>query len=321
MRFVALFFSLACLVSSQLAAAQSYPARPIRLINPYAAGGPTDTIAREIASSMSIELGQQIIVDVKAGGGTVIGASIVANAMPDGYTILLGTQAPLILQPMINPKMPYDAEKDLIPIGMFTTVPGLISVPASSPVKTLKDLIAFAKERPGKLNFASSGISTGSHLGGEMFNQLTGTQMLHIPYRGAAPATLALVGKEVDVGFVNITPQLSQIQAGTLRPLAVLGGARSSTLPQVPTAIEAGVPGLVAESWYGLFAPGGTPAAIINTLYSALEKVMAKPDMKVKLAELGADITVLDPKAFQAYITDDRTRLKSVLQKLDLKQK
>jgi tripartite-type tricarboxylate transporter receptor subunit TctC len=320
MNFKRLVLAAGCVFAAASSHAQSYPTKSIRLVNPYGVGGPVDTIAREVSVALAQELGQQVVVDVKSGGGTVIGANIVAKAAPDGYTLLLGTQAPLIVQPAINAQIPYDAVKDFTPIGMFVTVPGIVSVPESSSIKTLGDLVEQSKKRPGEINYASAGTGTGSHLGGELFNQLTGGKLAHVPYRGAAAGTLALLSNEVQVGFVNITPQLPQIKAGKLRPLAVTGGNRSSALPSVPTAAEAGLPGLVAESWYGLFAPAGTPSAVLSRLASALEKVMADPAMRGKLAEMGGEVTYMGPAAFGAYLTEDRKRLLPLIKSIGLKQ-
>ena len=317
-----LLVAAGCLLAATAGHAQTaaYPNKPIRLVNPYGAGGPVDTIAREVSAALSAELGQQVIVDVKSGGGTVIGANVVAKAPADGYTLLLGTQAPLIVQPAINSQLPYDAVKDFVPVAMFVTVPGIISVPADSPLKSLKDLVDEGKRQPGAINYASAGNGTGSHLGGELFNQLTGAKLAHVPYRGAAPGTIALLGHEVQVGFVNITPQLAHLEAGRLRALAVTGSARSTALPNVPTAAEAGVPGLVAESWYGLFAPAGTPPAALAKLASAMEKVMAQPALKAKLGEQGAEITYMGTDAFTTYLSDDRKRLLPLIKAIGLKQ-
>lgn len=320
MNFKPAMLAAAGLLLAASAHAQSFPSKSIRLVNPYGVGGPVDTIAREVSVAMAKELGQQIIVDVKSGGGTVIGANIVAKAPADGYTLLLGTQAPLIVQPAINTQIPYDAAKDFTPIGMFVTVPGIISVAESSPIKTLADLVAQSKQRPGEINYASAGTGTGSHLGGELFNQLTGGKLAHVPYRGAAAGTLALLSGEVQVGFVNITPQLPHIKAGKLRALAVTGSARSSAVPDVPTAAQAGLPGLVAESWYGLFAPAGTPAPVLARLASSLEKVMAEPAMRSKLAEMGGEVTYMGPAEFAQYLTEDRKRLMPLIQSIGLKQ-
>jgi tripartite-type tricarboxylate transporter receptor subunit TctC len=318
----ALLVAAGCLLAATTgqAHAQTYPTKPIRLVNPYGAGGPVDTIAREVSAALSTELGQQVIVDVKSGGGTVIGANVVSKAPADRYTLLLGTQAPLIVQPAINSQLPYDAVKDFAPVAMFVTVPGIISVPADSPLKSLKDLVDIGKREPGKINYASAGNGTGSHLGGELFNQLTGAKLAHVPYRGAAPGTIALLANEVQVGFVNITPQLAHLEAGRLRALAVTGSSRSSALPNVPTAAEAGVPGLVAESWYGLFAPAGTPPAVLAKLAGAMQKVMAQPALKTKLAEQGAEITYMGTDAFSNYLNDDRKRLLPLIKSIGLKQ-
>jgi tripartite-type tricarboxylate transporter receptor subunit TctC len=319
MKLLQALLATAAMAASFAAAAQAYPSQVIRLICPYAAGGPVEAIAREVAVGLSSELGRQVIVEIRAGGGTVVGANYVAKSAPDGYTLLLGSQATHIIQPAINPDIPYNAEKDFAPVAMYNTVPGLISVPADSPVTNLKDLIAYIKQRPGQINYASSGVSTGSHLGGELFNALAGTKMVHVPYKGAGPATIALLSKEIHVGFMNVTPQLPHIKAQKLRAIAITGSTRTSALPDVPTAAEAGMPGLLAESWTGFFAPAGTPPAAIATFYNALAKVMLKAETKARLASMGADVMLQNPEELAAYVAADRKRLLPILNSLNLK--
>ncbi|MES2281543.1 MAG: tripartite tricarboxylate transporter substrate binding protein [Pseudomonadota bacterium] len=310
---------LAALCTTQLAGAQAaWPDRVIRIINPYAAGGPSDTIVRMLAAGMSTELGQRVIVENKPGAGTVIGANLVAKAAPDGYTLLLATVAPLIVQPAIAPNLPYSAHKDFVMVGMFATVPNLISVHPSVPVTSISELIAYAGKNPGKLNYASAGAGTGPHLGGELFNQMTNTKLTHVPYAGAAPAVLAVLSGQVEVSFVNITPQIQHVKAGKLRAIAIGSSRRSPLFPDVPTMAEAGLKGYLSESWNGLAAPAGTPAPVIDKLYKAMAKVMASPAVQEALLPLGADSTVMSPGDFDAYVKADEKRQVPVIKALNL---
>ncbi len=309
---------IAALWVAPFAGAQTFPDKVIRIINPYAAGGPSDTIVRMLAAGMSTELGQRVIVENKPGAGTVIGASLVAKAAPDGYTLLLATVAPLVVQPAIGAALPYDAHKDFAMVGMFATVPNLISVHPSVPVNSIAELIAYAKKNPGKLNYASAGAGTGPHLGGELFDRMAGVKLTHVPYPGAAPAVLAVLSGQVEVSFVNITPQIQHVKAGKLRALAIGSSKRSRLFPEVPTMAEAGLKGYLSESWNGLAAPASTPPAVIDKLYKAMAKVMGSPAVQEGLLPLGADATVMGPAEFEAYVKADEAQLTPVIKSLGL---
>jgi tripartite-type tricarboxylate transporter receptor subunit TctC len=296
----------------------AWPNRPLRVINPYAPGGPSDNIVRLLAEGIGSELGQAVIVESKPGGGTAIGANYVAHAAADGYTLLLGTVAPLIVQPNINKALPYNVAKDFTPVGMFATVPNLISVHPSVPVNSLAELISYAKANPGKLNYASAGLGSGPHLGGELFCKLTNVQLTHVPYAGAAPAVLAVLGDQVQVSFVNITPQIPHVKAGKLRALAIGSAKRSSIFPDVPTVAESGVPGYVSESWNGLMAPTGTPRVAIDRIYAAMKVTMNKAAAQSTVATLGGEVTLLGPNEFGAYMKADEARLAPIIKSLNL---
>ena len=308
--------SLMCAGSSQ--AADPWPGRPLRVINPYAPGGPSDNVVRLLADGIAGELGQPVVVESKPGGGTAIGANFVAHAPADGYTFLLGTVAPLIVQPAINKALPYNVAKDFTPVGMFATVPNLISVNPAVPVNSLAELISYAKANPGKLNYASAGLGTGPHLGGELFCKLTGVKLTHVPYAGAAPAVLAVLGDQVQVAFVNITPQIQHVKSGRLRPLAMGGARRSALFPDVPTVAESGVPGYVSESWNGLMAPAGTPKAVIDRLYAAMQTTMNRAAVQGAVATMGGEVTLLNTADFGAYMKADEQRLIPIIQSLNL---
>jgi tripartite-type tricarboxylate transporter receptor subunit TctC len=311
--------AVVCLgLASAFSQAQTWPDKVIRIINPYAAGGPSDTIVRMLADGLTTELGQRVLVENKPGAGTLIGANFVAKSPPDGYTFLLATVAPLVVQPTINTNMPFDARNDFAMVGMFATVPNLITVHPSVPVNSIAELIAYAGKNPGKLNYASAGAGTGPHLGGELFSRMTGVKLTHVPYAGAAPAVLGVLSGQVEVSFVNITPQIQHVKAGKLRPLAIGSSRRSSIFPEVPTVAEAGLPGYVSESWNGIVAPAGTPKAIINRFEKAMAKVMNSPKSLALLASLGAEPTVMGPDEFAAYVKNDEKQLAPVIKALSL---
>ena len=318
LRRLATLLAFHLLAAAPLSHAQAWPDRPVRIINPYAAGGPSDLVARQLAEGLSTELGQRFIVESKAGGGTVIGASFVAKAPADGYTLLLATVAPLVVQPAISTSLPYDAARDFAFVGMFATVPNLIAVHPSVPASNVKELIAHAAKNPAKLNYASAGVGTGPHLGGELFSRMANVKMTHVPYAGAAPAVLGVLGGQVEVSFINITPQLQHVRTGKLRAIAIGSRQRSSLLPDVPTVAEAGLPGFVSESWNGIVAPAGTPRAIIERLSAAMAKVMGSAKVKEALAPLGAEVTQSGPEEFAAYVKEDERQLVPIIKSLGL---
>ncbi len=313
------FAFLACLLAAQSAAAQGYPSKVIRIINPYAAGGPSELVARELAAGLGQELGQQVIIESKPGGGTVIAADYVAKAAPDGHTLLLATAAPLIVQPIMQPRLPYDAKRDFAPVGMFATVPNLITVHPSLPVHSIGELIELARKEPGKLNYASAGPGTGPHLAGELFNSMAKVNLVHVAFKGAAPAVPEVLAGRVQVSFLNITPQMAHVRAGKLRPLGIASARRSSLLPDVPTVSESGLAGFIIESWNGIAAPAGTPQPVIETLSRAVVKVMSAPAAKERLQKMGAESTPMGREEFAAYLKADEARIGPIVRKLEMK--
>ena len=300
-------------------ASADWPERPIRLVHPYAGGAAGDALTRELAAGLDAEFGVRVITENKPGGGTLIGADFVAKSPPDGYNILMVGPATHVIMPAIHPKMPYDAAKDFDLIGMWAVVGSMISVHPSVPVHTLKELVEYSKKNPGKLNYSSAGVGSGPHLGGETFKEMTGANLTHVPYKGAAPAVVAVLAGEVQVSFVNIPPQVAHIKAGRIRAIAVSTSVRSGQLPEVPTAAEAGLPGFLSESWYGLGVPAGTPAEVRAKLLRALFKVGADPERKARMAGYGADIKLMGPQELADYVKAEELRVKPVLKKLDLK--
>jgi tripartite-type tricarboxylate transporter receptor subunit TctC len=260
--------------------AQDYPAKPIRLIIPYTPGGTADMLARTMGQKMAASLGQQIIIDNRPGAGGNIGADLAAKAASDGYTILMGTVATHAINPNLYPTMPYDADKDFAPIVLIATLPNLLVVNPSVPAKNVQELVALAKAKPGELAFASAGNGTSQHLSGELFKKMTGVDMIHIPYKGSAPAVSDLIGGQVQLMFDNIPSSLPQVRAGKLRALAVTGPKRSPVLPDLPTLSEAGLPGFSITSWFALFAPAGTPSKILLRLNKEAGKAIASQDLR-----------------------------------------
>ena len=286
----------AALALPLLASAQAaWPSKPVRIVVPFAAGGTTDILARALAPEFQRAFGQPFIVDNKAGAGGNTGAAEVARATPDGYTLLMGTVGTHAINPSVYPKMPYDHVKDFAPITLVAGVPNVLVLnPANAQkygIDSVPALIRYAKANPGKLNMASSGNGTSIHLSGELFKTLTGTFMLHLPYRGSGPALLDLIGGNMDLMFDNLPSALPQIKAGKLKALAVTSATRSSALPELLTIEEVGGPalkGYEASSWFGLLAPAGTPADIVNRLQQETAKALASPALKERLVAQGA---------------------------------
>ncbi len=289
------------------AAAQSWPGKPIRLVVTFAAGGGTDMVARVIAPKLSEALGQQVVVDNRPGAGGIIGTDIVAKAAPDGYTLLMAAAGPTTIAPHIysKDKVPFDVLKDLQPITLVATVPFIITVNPSVPVKTLGELIAYAKANPNKLNYGSSGTGGSPHLAGELFDRMAGIKMVHVPYKGLAPAITDLLGGQIQLVFADVGLVAPHIKAGKLRAIAATSDQRSATLPDVPTVAESGVPGYRAATWYGLIAPAGVPAAITQRLSTEMQKIIAMPEVREQLMKQGNEVPNLSMEQFGALVRDD----------------
>ena len=265
--------------------AASWPARPIRLIVPYAPGGPTDAVARLIGDQLSKSWNQQVVIENKGGAGTNIGADLVAKADPDGYTMLIGSGA-LAINRNLYRTLSYDAVADFAPVVHICGFSFFMLVPVSSPARTVQEFIALAKERKGKMSYASPGTGSPPHLGGELLKHLTGIEMTHVPYRGGGPAYTDLIAGRVDMMFASGVA-IEQVNAGKLRALAFSSTVRSTALPEVPTVAEAGVPGFEVSSWYGFFVPAKTPPAIVANINAATLKTLAEPNVRARLDQLG----------------------------------
>jgi tripartite-type tricarboxylate transporter receptor subunit TctC len=282
-------------------AQDAWPTKPIRLVVPFAAGGTSDVLARTLGDKLQAALKQSVIVDNKAGAGGVIGADSVAKSAPDGYTLLLGTIASHAINPALQPKMPYDASKDFAPVILLGSISNVLLVGANQPFKTVKDLIAAAKAKPGEITFASAGQGSSQHMSGETFKLLAHAELTHVPYKGSAPAIQDVIGGQVPVSFETVTVALPHIQSGKVRALAVTSAKRSPALPNTPTLQEAGVAGFDVSSWQALYAPAGTPAAIVERLNAEVEKIIAQPDVKAKMEGLGLEHSPNTPAQFASF--------------------
>ena len=291
---------LTVLLWPALASAQDFPSKPIRLIVPFPAGGPNDIIARVIGQRMSELIKQPVLIDNRGGQGGVLGTDAVAKAAPDGYTIAISSAGALAISPSME-KVAYDSRKDFQPITLVAKVPEMLVVATNVPAKDMSELIALAKAQPGKLNFASSGPGSLPHLAGELLKLTAKIDIVHVPYRGAAPAVNDLLGQQVQMVFLDLPVLLPQIKAGSLRAIAIGSPQRAATAMEVPTTTEAGMPDLLIENWYGMVAPAGTPAAIVATLNKIATEAMRDPAVKEKLASQGAELIGDTPEHFRSF--------------------
>jgi tripartite-type tricarboxylate transporter receptor subunit TctC len=285
--------------------AQDFPTKPIKLIVPFPPGGPNDIIARVVGAKMSELLGQPVVIDNRGGAGGVLGTDAVAKAEPDGYTIAITSAGALAISKSLQEKLPYDTLKDLKPITLVAKVPELLVVANNVPAKTMPELLALAKAKPGQLNFASTGPGSMPHLAGELFRTSAGIDIVHVPYKGAAPAVNDIVGQQVQMVFLDIPVLLPQVQAGKVRPIAIGSRERVPSLPNVPTTAEVGLPQIEAENWYGMVAPAATPAAVIAKLHRATAEALKSPEVKDKLQAQGAILVGNSPEEFADYIRSE----------------
>jgi tripartite-type tricarboxylate transporter receptor subunit TctC len=285
--------------------AQSYPTKTIRVVVPFPAGGGTDIIAREVMNKMSTTLGWSFVIDNKPGSGGNLGVDAVAKAAPDGYTIALGQSSNLAINPSLFSKMPYDSVKDLAPISLVASSPMVMVVGADSPFKTLADVVAASKAKPGSLNFATSGNGTVAHLSGEVFQKAAAIKFTHVPYKGAAQATTDLIGGQVQLSMSSVPTLIGHIRSGKMRSIAVTSLTRVDDIPQVPTIAESGYKGFETITWFGFVAPAHTPKDIVSKLNAEINKALQSPDVKKKLSDQGADILGGSPEKFGALIKSD----------------
>jgi tripartite-type tricarboxylate transporter receptor subunit TctC len=306
------FCVIAAALLAPLAGAQSYPVKPVRVILSVPAGATPDVTARLVTPGLANALGQPMVVDNRGGAGGLIGAEIVAKAAPDGYTVFISSPGALTILPHLR-KVPYDTLKDFTPISLISVGPFVLIIHPSVPAKTVKDLIALAKAQPGKLNYASAGSGVANHLAMELFKQMAGVDITHVPYKGAPQAVTDVLAGHMNMMFNSIAPIVGHIRAGRVRVLGIASAKRSPQLLEVPTISEAGVPGFEAENWFGMFAPAKTPQRIIARLNEAVVKVVRSPDIQSQFAALGADAVGNSPEEFAAFVRRDMERYARVV--------
>ena len=312
--YVARALAVACIVLAGVPAygADSYPSKPVRFIIPYAPGGTTDIIARLLGQKLGEELGQQVIVDIRSGAGSMIGTELAAKSPPDGYTLLLNNIG-LAFNETLYPKRNYDALRDLAPISLVGVTPNAFVVHPSVPAKTMKDFLAFAKARPGQLSYASGGIGSSSHLSMELLQSLSGLKFNHVPYKGAGPALIDVAAGNVPFQLNSMPAVMNHVHSGRLRALAVSSAKRSQAAPDLPTIAESGVPGYDYVTWYGVLVPAHTPPAIVTRLSSSMQKALANRDVREKLGQQGVEVESSTPEAFGKLVRNDVEKWRKII--------
>lgn len=322
MRHKAIFVVSVCAMIAAAAHAQpmqkNYPTKPVRIVVPQSAGASTDLVARLTAQKLAEAFGQPVVVDNRPGAGSIVGTDLVAKATPDGYTLLVVASS-VTINPSLHKNLPFDPIRDLAPITQLSAYPNMLTVHPSLPVKSVQDLIAYAKSKPGQINYGSSGTGTGTHLSGELFKNMTGVEMVHIPYKGGAPAVTALLGGQVQLNFASIQSVLPHVRAGKLRAIAVTTAKRSPAASEVPTIAESGVPGYDHGPWNGMFAPAKTPREVISRLNAEVVKALQTPEMKPVLSHEGADIIGNTPEEFAAIVKNETARWAQLIKSAGIK--
>ncbi|MEN9314197.1 MAG: hypothetical protein RIS35_590 [Pseudomonadota bacterium] len=314
-RFLIPFLAALGLILGPLTAhADAWPSRPLKLIVPFPPGGAADAIGRLYADRLAEALKQRVLVENKPGAGTAIAAEAAARAAPDGYTLSLAPTGQLAILPHLNRALPYDPLKDFAPVTLLATVPYVIGTSAAAGVASVRDLVSAARKAPGRLTYSSCGNGTLCHLTGELFRSQTGADLIHVPYKGSAPAITALLGGEVDVAFDTLTVLAPQVKAGKVRGLAITSRQRSALLPEVPTAAEAGLPGYEVTSWFGLVVPAATPKEIVGRLNETLNRISRLPEVRERFANQGIEAVATSPEAFEKLIRDDHVRWGRIVQ-------
>ena len=316
-RFFALFATAALACSAALA--QDYPTKPVRLIVPFSPGGVADTSARVAAEKLSVRLGQQVTVENRPGASGNIGTEAVAKAAPDGYTLLLGFDGTMVINPWVFPKLPFDTLKDFAPVTKLGDATLILVAHPSVPVKDVQELIAYAKQKPGTLSYGTSGTGGTPHLAGELLNQRAGIDLTHVPYKGGGQAIGDVVGGQIPLVYTAIATAQQYVKSGKLKGLGVSGAKRSSSLPEVPTFVESGLSGFVVDSWVGVLAPAKTPQPIIDKLQRELAAVLADPSVKERYAVLGIEPVGNRPDEFTAQIRDDLARWEKVVKQAKIR--
>jgi tripartite-type tricarboxylate transporter receptor subunit TctC len=310
---------LGAMLLPMTAAAQTYPNKPIRLIVTFAPGGGADAVGRAIAGPLGEALGQTVVVENRAGANGVVGADIAAKATPDGYTLLLGAAGTLAVAPHLGEKLPFDPVADLIPVSLVATSPFVLVVNKDVPVDSVPSLIAYAKAHPGKLNFGSSGKGGAPHLATELFDSMAGIKMVHVPYRGLAPALADLVAGQIQVMFADVNLVTPHVKSGALKALAISSATRSSVVPDLGPVAEAGLPGYAAGTWYGVFLPKGTPAEIVAKVSAALKTVLVAPALKNAMAQQGVEAQWMSPTDFASFVAADSAKWAKLIRDVGIK--
>ncbi len=294
--------------ASSAAYAQEFPSRPIRIVVPFTAGGAADILARIVGEKFAEMWGRPAVIDNRSGAGGNIAAEIVAKAPPDGYTLLMGSMGTQAMNVSLYRKLPFDPVRDFAPISVVAKNPNLLAVHPSVPVASVKELIAFAKARPGKLNYSSSGTGSMGHMSAELFKLMTGVRIVQVPYKGGAPAVTAVISGEADVLFIVLPPVLPHVKAGRLKAIAMGSRERHALLPEVPTVIESGLPGFEVRQWYGLLAPAGTPREVVAKLHAAVHRIVNPPETSKRIFDTGSDPAATTPAEFEAMIREDTVK-------------
>ena len=318
MRYLRALLLAAVALCSGAQASEAYPSRPIRLLMPAAPGGPVDVIGRTVGAGLAEALGQQIVMDNRAGAGGIIGSEILVHAAPDGYTLMFAHSGPLAIESAMHSKLSYNPLKDFAPVSLVAESPYALIVAPSSPAKSVKELVALAKSRPGKFHFGSGGIGTGLHMAGELLNVAAGIKMVHVPYKGAAPSMTAMMGGEVDTMFNGVSSALPHVKAGRIRALAVSTAKRSALFPELPTVAESGLK-YETGGWYGLVAPARTPKTITGKVQASLQKALNTPDMKQRLVAQGIEGIASTPEQLTKHLRSELDKWTAVVKAAGLK--
>jgi tripartite-type tricarboxylate transporter receptor subunit TctC len=300
-------------------AAETYPSRPIRLILPFPAGGPTDIVARLFGQKLGEALGQTVVIDNRGGASGAIAYELAARAAPDGHTLLLGTGSTLTINPNLFPKLPYYPLRDFRPVSRLAATPYILAVHPSVPARSVTELVALAKAKPGQLNFASGGVGSFPHISAELFRISAGLDMVHVPYRGTGPAIIDLVAGQVQLMFMNLLPAMPQVRVGKLRGLAVTSAQRSPAAPELPTIAESGIPGYETTGWNGIIVPVGTSNAIVRRLHAELAKIARQQDVRDRLTREGTDVIGSTPEEFAAHIKQETEKWAKIIKAAGIK--
>jgi tripartite-type tricarboxylate transporter receptor subunit TctC len=303
-----------CWATLAAGAMPAYPDKPIRMLVPFAPGGNTDILARAVAQKMTDSWGKSVVVDNRPGGSGLIAADIVVKAAPDGYTVFVASTGEVAINPSLIRKLPYNPEKDFLPVTLGTVSPLLVVTHPSSPAKTIKELIDLAKSKPRTLSYASVGTGSPQHLSGELFKILTGADVVHVPYKGGAPATNALLGNEVSFGFVGMGPVIPQVKSGKLRALAISTAKRSPALSEIPTLQEAGLKGFDTTIWFAFFVPAGTPKNVIAALNHEIGRILRLPDVNERLTGLGLEVVPSTPEELTRFVRSETAKYRKIIE-------